>query len=606
MRLHFWALPAVLLGSQDICFEFSEFEAISSNTKYSCGFPLEAAIEYLTGNTPILGACSMYSASRRFERYREWINALGGYVNAKVSFQRGYYVDPMTKKLQFSVGGLFLNPHEVLVPGESIFTVPKRAVFHEGMLLDELPELKKFDFWGSCHFWMSVGLAALLAHRPDVVGPWAALLPDMTFQPIMWPEKHIELLDGTPAYGEIRSWMSFISEGSAAFPHLLSLVNVTEIQVREAYSVILSRCFALQVVPAEEELAIPFGPDLLNHVPHTQSWIGTVNTNVVYYLEQFTLSANRELFNNYGEHSFSTSLAAYGFTSPNGVDQLVFIATRDDAWNGKVYFDFHEQCAFSLFHESSTCPTLNDEFDPDGSFRLVDSDYIDLTVFKCQLLKNDFMWKFIADQLAVRLVAVEESAYMLKLNGGHNYEMDHSQIVWMCLCAVPQHTPIDVVVHFVEELTTCSLDEEFSVSSHVLNIAKETLLGACKQFEATITNTLQYNINHWVAFRNVKRIKTLQKTIHQNIENTSYSTNDELIVLLKALMANSHAVFHSEDIDTLTSMHMRSSVTKADRMEEIYKYRLQLAYLLNRNCQIPLERNMASPGYRTLFTDTKE
>ena len=586
---------------------------------------MEASIEYLTGDSPVFGPCSMFSASSRFDRFREWINFLGGYVSPKVTFRRGYYVDPLTRKLSFSVGGLFLNLHEVLVPGEAIFSVPDRAIFHDRMILNHLPILKKFVYMRSTRLWMSIGLAVLLTTRPDIMGPWAALLPDMSYQPLMWPMEHIELLAGTPAYTDVRGWAAFISAGCTEYAETLSLMNISERQVFEAYGIIASRSFGLEVFVGDEPLAIPFGPDMLNHNPNTKSWISAVRwddkVECLFYLQSYTLSTTRELFNNYGPHSLPTSMALYGFTSPNAFDELMFIATRDDAWNGEFFSpNSKNQCAtnknFQI--EPKICPSrINDDFDENGYFRLVGRDAIFLgsSKFECNTSENDPLWVFAKRELEIRNVNIgrPENGYRLALNvlDGVEPYISHSTVAWMAICALPTNTAKQVVDQLVWELSTCASErdkryfEEFPVSPHIRNIAKETLLDACKRFEATVTNTIQYNLIHWIAFRNIKRYKTVSNKLikHKNVD-VKYSTNDQLIALLKFLMANNHTVFYSEEIDSVVNKyHAKTSIAKADRMEEIYKYRLQTVYLLNQKCHKPLEKAITSLDFHTLLME---
>ena len=482
-----------------------------------------------------------------------------------------------------------------------------------------------------------MGLAALLKNFPDVVGPWAALIPDMRYQPALWSSADLAHLRGTQAYSVVMSNIKYITEGCVTHGDWLSSLGVSVGQVMEAHAIITSRSYGLEVFPGDEPSAIPFGPDFLNHNPNTVSWISALrhgpasdptHVDCLFYLQAFTLSPTRELFNNYGAHSLPSNLAMYGFTGPDTKDELVLVATTDDMFNGKLFplnhltrFACPANLTFDMYPSTHlqcplTLPALvAQQFDPAGYFRLVNRDFVILYPiheFVCENPYNGPMWRFVERQVRSQNVPMYGDQYMLRLNVMDSAEphMNHPSLVWMALCALPSFSTVPMIDQFVLEISTCSVNrnskyiEEFPVSPLVRNLSKKTLLQGCRKYEEDIIGTVEYNLYRWIGYRNIVRRKLSNRVKYRDITSElRYESHSEIMSLLELVVSSNDTVYTDSDgyLDNITRTYPSRSLNNASRMEEIYKYRVQSVLLVVRKCRQPLERAVNSVTFRTLL-----
>ena len=71
--------------------------------------------------------------------------------------------------------------------------------------------------------------------------------------------------------------------------------------------------------------------------------------------------------------------------------------------------------------------------------------------------------------------------------------------------------------------------------------------------------------------------------------------------LLRVVVANRHIIYQdgAGELDAQTFIASRMSLGTVWRLEEIYKYRLQTAYLVYRKCRQPLEKAIRSERFIT-------
>ena len=597
----------------------------------TCAYPLSAVESFLQGDPHRAGPCAVFSPQDRFLRFSEWIRSLGGYISPKIEFHRGHYVDPISKTAKYSIGGIYLKPNEEIVQNEMLMYVPFRATFSEHMIRVHIPWFRKFVYMQSPRLWMSFGLAALLAHFPDVLGPWAALLPDVSNHPIMWPEADIQQLLGTNTYYVLSTIRAQLSSGCPQFENHLESLDITCTQVYEAYAIIMSRSFGLEIIPGDASSAIPFGPDLLNHSPHTVSWIGTVNpppqdgrlssqdifdsqAGVLYTLRSFVLGPTRELYNNYGQHGMSMDLAMYGFTAPDPVDELVIVSTLGGVFEGVHYpLTRKEICpkgGRNTLTVSSypTClhatyKTLSYHQDSAGYHRLTNGDYLSFypgKMLNCSNTVGGFQWKWMTRELDRLSVRLDEQQYILHLNvmDGAEPHMNHQTSVWMALCALPSYLPGNVVMKILDEMSVCKSvhtskyyhNEEYPLHPAVRNLAKKSLLELCSIYQA---NVLQHHVQNfllWLSARNenCRRRGCAKKIFDFDLQGLN---SRSFLKLLNQINSTKNRIW-SDNGGTLESMshtfRSNRSSTVA-RMEEIFKFKMQMVYMLFQKCRSPLE-----------------
>ena len=602
----------------EICPEVAEI-AIQVDKPMTCAYPMSAVGKYLLSDTPLDPACSMFTATDRFNRFREYIHSLGGFVNEKVTFRRGYYMNPVTKRLSYSVGGLFLKPHEVLRQGETIFYVPEEATFGEKMIKTHLPFLPKFMYGKSYRFWACLGLAALFRYFPFVVGPWEALLPEISYHPQLWSDSELSHLKGTSAFTSITSMREHVEGGCSEYSELLDIFELTCKDVLIAYALVQSRSFGFDNVPC-----IPFGPDLLNHNPHAVSWIGRVpygpaespyRTDIIFYLNSYTLTESRELFNNYGPHGMTSALIAYGFTAPDEVDELVIVATADGVFNGKhfpITSEARDSCPaainfkdLTLNKNSFTCSadfvsTARYGFDIYGNFRLVGRDYEIISFdrnFPCQNPVGGFIWGRAAKRLRelnVKLVPMEQ--YLLKFNvlDGVEPHVSPQQAAWMTVCSLKEFDETILLRASQCPISTSSrYIEEYPLHPLVKSRVRKVMHAACTMYEMKNVGSFENNLWKWIAYRNLK-IKRTQKKIAEAVflKDVSSSVNSrEARDLLEDVVRGKNTL-HVDTWGIIDDKMIQSSNESASKLfflEEITKYRMQLAYLARKKCSEPLE-----------------
>jgi len=288
--------------SHETCLNIPYLETGPVSDFLTCGSPVDAVKTFLYGDPIRTGPCAVFSPEDRFNRFREWLESKGGWVNRKIVFHRGYYTE--SGKSYFSIGRVFLKQGEEILQNEMLFYGTLETCFSEYMIRANLPDFDEFVVADSRRIWMSFGLAALLAHFPHIVGPWAALLPDMSTNPILWPEHHLAQLEGTSPYEILTDLRTSISASCIEKSNHLDTLNITCRQVFEAYAIINSRAFSFTLKNGDIGGGIPFGFDLLNHNPYSKSGIGFINlpppqktaaeiqahpTYITFFLESFVL-----------------------------------------------------------------------------------------------------------------------------------------------------------------------------------------------------------------------------------------------------------------------------------------------------------------------------
>lgn len=587
-----------------------------------CADPLVAAIAYVVGSAPTRGPCVMYNANHRFDRFREWITLLGGYVSEKITFYRGHFVD-QNGNSRIGFGGIFLNPNEHLYQGELLFVVPDEATFNDRMILRAYPWLSKFEYGNSFRFWLSMGLAALLRHNPHFVAPWQALLPDLSDHPLIRPNA-ISDLRGTQAGTLIYTTLSYINSGCRNFDTYMAFLEISCKDIHEAHAIIASRAFGLEKISGAREMSsgIPFGLDLLNHSPHTISWTSQVRygsasrpkkIETVFYLLGFTLSDSRELFNNYGGHALAHVLAMYGYTAPDTWDELVVHATPYAMLDGVRYEAIYgtDKCKSSISIQdlvgSEICKKDIDNrrlpFDKSGSFRLTNKDVISFSPIKdfiCRTQVDSLVWLHILKKLSDRLLRINYNQFVLALNGMDGSEpiLVYNDAVVTALCAA-SFGDTKSIMDFVESATTCDPDrdhyylEEYPKSRLVKQLSREALYDLCSWYEFDLLGTLQDNLYKWIAYRNARIVQT--NTVSRLVESwipKDFTTHEDFTNFLAHIVDNKLTVFFDKNgtIDkTYRKAVERLSNSRIEQLEEVYRYKMQAAYMVMRKCRQPLE-----------------
>jgi hypothetical protein len=604
---------------------------VPDQPKLCCPDPLEAVVSYLEGATPLEGPCVMFTATHRFDRFREWLKLIGGDVSDKVTFRRGHYADPISGKPMFTVGGLFLNPNEILRQGELLFVVPHQAAFAERTIRDHIPWLHKFKYHGSTRFWLSAGLAGLLKSFPRVVGPWQALLPQMDYQPCLWPEEDLRELEFTPTHSTIMSGINYIEEGCKDYSHIVRRLGVSCREILTGYAIIVSRSFGLELFPGEEASAIPFGPDLLNHNPNTISYISQVpwdmkRSETVFYLNRYTLGESRELYNNYGPHSLPSNMAMYGFTNPDTEDELVIIATTNGAFMGTVYplisrYFCPSRIDFSSYPNprnhmvclANHIPITDGSFDPDGTFRLIDRDlynFYPASSWKCASHQRGPLWERVEGDLINRLVYPEGDNYTLKLNVYDHTEpeMTNPVLAWFALCALPSNSGESKIREFVHLATTCAKPigrqrDQFPVENSLKNMARMTLQNGCEGVNKRI-GSLYQNVLRWIGFRSLRirltnknyKIKNIGKELNEIFMNRPKN----LIALLTLIIQDQTTVYTGHELIDFIVEYFGSDVGSIFKIEEIYKYKFQTNYLIEKKCGNAIQKKLKKTDYITM------
>ena len=552
-------------------------------------------------------------------------------MSPKIEFRRGYFVDPVTRKLDYSVGGIYLKHNEEIVQSEMLMYVPLRATFSEHMIRAHIPWLQKFIYGQSARLWMSFGLAALIAHFPDVVGPWAALLPDVTTHPILWPESEVTQLLGTRTYESVNGIRKIIAAGCDRFMTHLDSLDITCRQVAEAYAIIMSRAFGLEIATGDARSAIPFGPDLLNHSPHSVSWISLVDPppsapyqsaqqilessgHVIYYLRSYVLGNSRELFNNYGQHGLSMDMAMYGFTAPDNSDELVIVSSLHGVFDGvHIPYTQREVCpkpwgnlgvptthTCSLAHYNA----VEARHDTAGYYRLTNNDYLSFfpsRLLQCKNTVGGPQWVWMVRELRRLNVQYDEHQYLLHLNviDGAEPHMNHATSVWMAICALPPSLPFHIVSRVIEELSLCKpvhtsayyQYEEYPLHPAIRNLAKKTLLDLCVMYHTAILDDHLHNFVHWISARNeLCRRRGCQKKKRLDV-NVDFINSRSFMTMLRIINANKNRIWTDNGgvIDYLSASHKSNRASYLFRREELFKLKMQVSYMLFQKCRSPLE-----------------
>ena len=598
-----YPLVAVLFGvglARTTCPNFLDLD--QSVPLMTCANPLQASIEYLTSTTPTKGPCAMHRPDLRFDRFREWLNSIGGYASPKISFRR-------------PPGGIFLNDHEVLVQGELLFQVPDEATFNERMVLRIYPWMRKFEFSSSIHFWQSVSLAALLKNHPEVVGPWQALLPDMTEHPVMWSERHWEDLKGTQAFLMLRMGKDFITAGCKHYEKsLLSHLDLSCTEVLEAYAILISRGFGM------EGTSIPFGPDLLNHNPNTVSWISQVKhgraskpskIETIFYLLSYTLDESRELFNNYGPHALPHGLAVYGFTSPDPHDELVIHATTNGLFSGPRFQKMNVcPSRISLNRvvspEDPICSRLpEDRIDVQGAFRLTRKDTVNFVPGKnlhCRNAAGSFSLRYAVKRFRERNMAEKKGITItLFLNVGQLVEpwVPFTESLWLALCFLEPMASPTVIDALVEAASVCEKPpkndrniEEYPKHHVLKRHVGRALHQVCSVYEHQVLGGLEPTFHLWLAYRN-ERIRRSGSSVVTERLPFIYDL-DALHELLGHIVAKKTTTFIPRGERNFPTNLWEVSNFRLYQLEEVSKYKFQTAYLVHRKCIEPLDHILYS------------
>ena len=587
-----------------------------------CADPLVAAIAYVVGSAPSRGPCVMYNANHRFDRFREWLTLLGGHVSEKISFHRGHFVD-QHGRAQTGYGGIFLNPNEHLRQGEMLFVVPDEATLNDRMILRAYPWFTRFEYGSSNRLWLSLGLAALLKHNPEYVAPWQALLPDLSDHPLIRPKGPSDLW-GTQAGLLVHTTHSYINSGCRNFQHTyMAFLEISCKDVHEAHAIIASRAFGLERLAGSHEMSssIPFGPDLLNHSPHSVSWTSQVRygapsrpkqIETVFFLLGFTLSDSRELFNNYGVHALAHVLAMYGYTAPDSWDELVVHATPYALLDGVRYEAVHgkDTCKSSVtiadVTGSNVCKKDIDSrrlpFDESGSFRLTPKDVVNIAPrvdFQCRIGIDSLVWLDILKKLADRLLHISYDQFVLALNGMDGSEpllMFHDAVL-MALCAFPR-TGIPIT-DFVESATTCDPErdhyylEEYPKGRLVRDLSRQGLYDLCAWYEVDVLGTLQRNLQLWIAYRNARIARHNKGSrLLESVVSFQFRTHVDFENFLAHVVDNKMTVFSDAGgaIDkTYKRAVSRMSTSRIEQLEEVFRYKMQTAFMVMRKCRQPLD-----------------
>ena len=635
--------PLLGISASDLCQHTPEIVIPLNSPRMTCADPLSASKSYLSGGGYNSGPCVTYHANQRFDRFREWLTSIGGYVSPKISFQRGYFVNQYGK-LMYGNGGIFLNDNEFLHRGETLFVVPDIATFNDRMILRAYPRFQKFSFGDTTRFWQSIGLAALLRHRPDLVGPWQALLPDMNELPLMWPAWKLKTLEGTQTGAIIKMGQAHINEGCHRFEStLLKYLAIECRDIHEAHAIIASRAFGLERSQNSHDSgsAIPFGPDLLNHSPHTVSWISQVVSTdendrpaaieTVYFLLGFTMGDSRELFNNYGGHGFHHNYAMYGYTAPDSHDELVISASLHALFDGVRY----EATQANIAHcakrisvadigalipgKTRKCPVgyearINQFFDDGGAFRLTNRDVVGFspqTQFKCKLPIGSLLWKYAMKQLNERHIRLNMHHMVLNLNVIDGIEpwLPYDQSVLMALCSVPADASTRQIDQLVSNASTCAPIrdqrnlEEYPKSHLVRELSRVGLYDLCSWYEVDMLGSLELNLASWIAYRNARIMRKSRFTVRV-VDSLELESPVVFRMFIQSIVDGKQAVISDNNgpIDTESDRVVTHlSLQRIIELEEVYRYKMQTAFLVQRKCRKPLERVVRDFTRRTLI-----
>lgn len=607
MKSVVYIIPAVTLWSAD---------GVVAVDRDRCPDPVDASFNYLKGVVNYEGPCKTDSATDRFIRYSEWITDLGGWVNPKIFFRRGEYVDEVSGELEYSVGGVFLKRDEHISQGEVLIEVPASAHFCDKLILDHIPWFQKFTHMDLPRLWLSMGLAALIKYHPSALGPWAALLPDISYHPTLWSDEDKMEVYGTHAFSMLL-WADHMSNtGCSEHEEKFRALKITCEEAKRAHAIIMSRSFGMTMNPGDSGVTIPLGFDFLNHNPNTKSGISRLDNNTSFFqMYSFTLPPSRELFNNYGPHTMSLNLVLYGFTSPDTKDELVIQATTDGVFDGEIHpLVPGEYCPRN--DVGFTSPSLPEcissvhtnmvanGWDEYGNFRLSSHETIAMPFrnqwIGCPNRIDGPFWKYLEQHPVAHTQLEDFGEYVLPLGAvdGSLPRFEQTSMTYLAACALPPLVSGDVLKKFATDVSTCQKAKSSTLHPAIQHMAWSTMLRVCNHYEFTVWGGLKEQVQKWIAYRNVRiglnRSAVPTKSITHLLD---FSNKDEFYQLLQYVNSHKTVELSDNDIDQLTRTYRDLPVETIYKKEEIHKFMMQTVYLLERKCRNPIENVMAFPNF---------
>jgi hypothetical protein len=302
----------------------------------------------------------------------------------------------------------------------------------------------------------------------------------------------------------------------------------------------------------------------------------------------------------------------YGYTAPDSWDELVVHATPYAMLDGVRYEAIYgtDKCkAFISIQDlvgSQICKKDIDyrrlPFDKSGSFRLTEKDVIHFSPrkdFKCRTQVDSLVWLHILKKLSDRLLRINYNQFVLALNGmdGSEPMLVFHDAVLMALCAFSGNAKS--IMEFVESATTCDPDrdhyylEEYPKRPLMKQLSRQALYDLCSWYEFELLGTLQDNLDQWIAYRNARIVR--QNTVSRSVESlipNSFRTHVDFTDFLAHIVDNKFTVF-SDQAGAIDKTYKRAvkllTNSRIEQLEEVYRYKMQTAYMVVRKCRQPLE-----------------
>eukprot|EP01084_Bolivina_argentea_P130917 231109_1 len=265
--------------------------SVSYSSKQCCIDPVEAFIM-----KEWFGSCSCQTLEQKWQRYSDWIEFNGGYINKYIIF------DSVDSNI-LSNRGVFSNKSAVIPQQDILMQIPFSITFSQFLISKYIPNNKNaynhsrifknesnsyflpsqfpdFDeflikvykhhdaFNGdynllspSITVWMALGLSWLKQYTNELL-PWISLLPSPYYLPFLFKDKkylfkqtEVEIILNGLEYDFLM-----------AYPYL-NMLGLTEQSVRESYAELNSRIFQMDFSyfgGLERSPAVPCGADFFN------------------------------------------------------------------------------------------------------------------------------------------------------------------------------------------------------------------------------------------------------------------------------------------------------------------------------------------------------
>jgi len=318
-------------------------------------------------------------------------------------------------------------------------------------------------------------------------------------------------------------------------------------------------------------------------------------------------------------------MVLYGFTSPDTHDELIIAYTNEALFDGVLFPPQVGKCPKSsrnfIPEDPPICSQimynmLQQRNQRQGSpYSALESDavVIKTTNNLVSEISKNLLRISIAKTLDFNLVYYSPSHVQLPLNkavddSSPKPPLDHATVAWMVLSSLPLYLPIPKIDKIVNQLSTCTVSksskDEFPISSLLGSIAKNFILELCsKERRGKVIGDFRENFLQWIAARNEScrrrgcRNKVIAKKDLKSISLKSFSK------FLQKIVSNRDRIWTDNGgaLDKLTITYGKRSNDYVFRMEEIFKYKMQMSYLLDDKWKQPLQRTSVSWNELTSF-----